>query len=68
MIKWNDAVQIYSNEKLKDNLDIKLEIISQCHFRLLSDDDKNNKELLLAALKYNIESYNHASEDLKKDE
>jgi hypothetical protein len=34
---------------------------------LLSDDDKNNKELLLAALKFNIESWKHASEDLKKD-
>ena len=54
MIKWNDAVQIYSNEKLKDNLDIKLEIISQGNFLVMSDDDKNNKELLLAALKIDI--------------
>ena len=40
MIKWNYVSEIYFNEKLKDNLDIKLEIISQCNFLVLSDDDK----------------------------
>jgi len=35
---------------------------------LLTDEDRNNKELLLAALKSNIESWKHASYDLKKDE